>query len=245
MLSSAEQSKEMLSADTQRIINDIRDQAEVLEKTLQSSLASAPEEALDPLVTSLLSLAGILQESMIRGMGWRFIDMGRRLERAMQTVNLARSLLIEQLNEGDEAVVLESLLMTSEVLLSYRRRYRASLNVRDVLELILLDASNPRSILYQLEKLESHVAALPAPISDSRELEGEERCVLEALSKVRLSELAVLTRTDAATGKRPELDQLFARAQYLLAETSNHIARKFFDHSQGPQQLVRQHWGME
>jgi uncharacterized alpha-E superfamily protein len=235
----------MLSADTQRIINDIRDQAESLEIGLQSSLVSAPEEVLDPLVSSLLSLSGIIQESMMRGMGWRFIDMGRRIERAMETVNLARSLLMDSLEEQDESMVLESLLMTIEALISYRRRYRASLNVRDVLELILVDTGNPRSVLYQLEKLQGHVAELPAPVTASREIEGEERCVLEALSKVKLSELGRLAQVDAATGKRGELDQLFARVQYLLGETSNSLSRKFFDHTQGPQQLVRQRWGME
>jgi len=178
-------------------------------------------------------------------MGWRFIDMGRRIERAMETVNLARSLLMDSLEEHDEAMVLESLLMTIEALISYRRRYRASLNVRDVLELILVDTGNPRSVLYQLEKLQSHVAELPAPVTASREVEGEERCILEALSKVRLSELSRLAKVEPATGKRSELDQLFARVQYLLAETSNHLSRKFFDHTQGPQQLVRQRWGME
>lgn len=245
MLACAEESKEMLSADTQRIINDIRDQAESLEIGLQSSLVSAPEEVLDPLVSSLLSLSGIIQESMMRGMGWRFIDMGRRIERAMETVNLARSLLMDSLEEQDESMVLESLLMTIEALISYRRRYRASLNVRDVLELILVDTGNPRSVLYQLEKLQGHVAELPAPVTASREIEGEERCILEALSKVKLSELGRLAQVDAATGKRGELDQLFARVQYLLGETSNNLSRKFFDHTQGPQQLVRQRWGME
>jgi len=244
MLACAEESKELLSADTQRIINDIRDQADSLGSTVQTSLLSAPEEALDPLVSSLLSLSGIVQESMIRGMGWRFIEMGRRLERGSQTVTLARALLLEKLDDGDEALVLESLLMTIEALISYRRRYRARLNVRDVLELMLVDTSNPRSVLYQLEQLESHLADLPAPVDSGRELESEERCVLESISKIKLSEMAVLAKADESN-RRKELDQLFARISHLMGETSNHIARKFFDHSQGPQQLVRQNWGLE
>jgi uncharacterized circularly permuted ATP-grasp superfamily protein/uncharacterized alpha-E superfamily protein len=244
MLNSAEESKELLSADTHRVINDIRDQLEALDENLRHSLVSAPEEVLDPLVSSLLSLSGIVQESMIRGMGWRFIDMGRRLERAMQTVSLCRAILIDQLGELEESVALESLLMTIEALISYRRRYRASLDVRDVLELILVDTTNPRSLLYQLEQLEMHLAELPTPIDSGRELESEERCVLEAISKIKLNRMIDLANADKDK-KRNDLDQVFARISYLLGETSNHISRKFFDHSVGPQQLVRQTWSLE
>jgi len=245
LLYCAEESKEMLSADTQRIINDLRDQSEGLEGILTHSLVSAPEEVLDPLVSTLLSLSGIVQESMIRGMGWRFLDMGRRLERALQTVNLARSLLLSDLDEANQGVVLESLLMTIEALISYRRRYRATLNIRDALELILIDTTNPRSVLYQLEALESHIDDLPTPVQGSRELEAEQRCVHEALSLVRLSELAKLAKVDPKSHIRGDLDQLFSRVHYLLTETSDRLRKKFFDHAQGPQQLVRQTWGLE
>lgn len=245
MLACAEESKELQSTDTQRIINDIRDQMAALEHALENRLITASEEALDPLVSSLLALSGIIQESMIRGMGWRFIDMGRRLERALQTIILARSLLIDRLEPEDESVVLESLLMTIEALISYRRRYRASINLRDVLELILVDNTNPRALGYQLEKLEEHIATLPSQPAGGRELTGERRFIQEALSKIRLGELSSLARVEAPNPIRTELDQLFARVQYLLAETSNQLSRKYFDHAQGPQQLVRQPWGLE
>lgn len=245
MLASAEETKELLSADMQRTVNDIRDHMEQLERTLAGALLSAPEEALDPLVSSLLSLAGIVQESMIRGLGWRFIDMGRRLERAIQTTNLARALLVDRIEDTDEAVVLESLLLTIEALISYRRRYRAALNVRDVLELALVDTTNPRSILYQIERLQQHVAELPGSVSRHLEMEGEQRHVLEAVTRIRLAELSALAATDAAGRCRNELDQLFSRVHYLMRETSDQLSRKFFDHAPGGQQLVRQNWGFE
>ena len=244
MLLSAEESKEVLSADTQRTINDIRDQIGQLETSLQASLVSAPEEALDPLVSSLLSLAGIVHESMMRGLGWRFIDMGRRLERAVQIVNLCRAILIRDLDDADEAVVLESLLLTNEALISYRRRYRAALTVRDVLELTLLDITNPRSVLYQVEALGRHLAELPRGLERKLELEGEQRHVLEASSRIRLSELAALASADDS-GLRGDLDQLFARVHYLLRETSDRLSDRFFEHASGPQQLLRAHRGAE
>ena len=182
---------------------------------------------------------------MIRGLGWRFIDMGRRLERAIQTINLARAILIEQLEESDEAVVLESLLLTIEALISYRRRYRASLNVRDVLELSLIDTTNPRSILYQLGRLQQHIAELPGSVSRQLELEGEQRHLLEAVSRIRLSELATLAEAEESSHTRSELDQLFSRVNHLLRETSDQLTGKFFEHARGGQQLVRQNRGFE
>ena len=183
--------------------------------------------------------------ALARRLGWRFIDMGRRLERAVQTINLSRAILIEQLEESDEAAVLESLLLTIEALISYRRRYRASLNVRDVLELTLIDTTNPRSILYQIERLQQHIAELPGSVSRQIELEGEQRHLLEAVSRIRLSELAALAEADASSHTRAELDQLFSRVNHLLRETSDQLTGKFFEHARGGQQLVRQNRGFE
>ncbi len=245
MLACAKEARELLSTDTQRIINDIRDQFRDMEKSLRRQWASAPEEALDPLVTSLLALSGLAHESMIRAMGWRFMDMGRRLERAMQTTTLVRALMVDTMTEGDEGLVLESLLMTVEALISYRRRYRAALDVRSVLELTLIDVSNPRAVLHQLETVQQHLEHLPAPVTGSRELTGEKRHILEAINMLKLSELESLARLSDDGGGRLALDDLFGRLYGLLAETSNTLSRNYFAHAAGPRQLVRQQWEVE
>ena len=69
MLASADESKELLSTDTMRVINDLRDAMDELDLALDSGLTSAPEEALDPLVTTLTALSGLMHESMVRGIG--------------------------------------------------------------------------------------------------------------------------------------------------------------------------------
>ena len=124
MLGCAEEVKVLLSADTQRVINDIRDNVNQLQSSIRTDFTSAPEETLDPLVTSLLALSGLLHESIIRGFGWRFIEIGRHLERAYQTLSLIRALLVPVLEEYDEDSVLETVLLTLETLVTYRRRNR-------------------------------------------------------------------------------------------------------------------------
>lgn len=244
LLNCAEESKGMFSSDGQRVINEIGDQMRLLSNNFQSDLLTAPEETLNPLVDSFLALAGIVQESMIRGLGWRFIDMGRRLERSLQTTNLLRSTLLECLDSNEEAVVLESLLTTVEELTSYRRRYRGSLGIRNSLELTLLDSANPRSIIYQLEKISEHVNQLPLA-SDNREMPEEQRLIFEAVNLVKLSRLDNLASPDEQTKRRNQLDQLLSRLFYLLSETSNLLSERFFEHEAAPRQLVEHNWSVD
>lgn len=239
MLQSADESKELLSSDTLRVINDIRDALDNLDNALRGGLASAPEEALDPLVTALMALAGVSQESMVRGVGWQFMDIGRRIERAMQTTNAMQHLLIPVLPENEQATLLESMLISLEALISYRRRYRARLGVAQILELVMLDTSNPRSLLYQLEQLKMHISTLPR-IKTMVELSPEQRLILECETSARLSLLSELA--EEGETERPQLAALLTKLEDLLGTLSNVISDKFFDHRIGPQQLVHNTW---
>lgn len=242
MLNCAEESKELLSSDTLRVINDIRDGLVALDASLRGGLASAPEEALDPLVTALMALSGLTQESMIRGVGWRFMEIGRRLERGVQTITLLRVLLGKELTETEQSTVLQAALLILEGLITYRRRYRGKLDVVRGLELVLIDTSNPRSLLYQFEQLQAHITQLPEVGISSRELQAEERALLEAVSTLRLSHLVDLAKANDKDSRREHLNQTLARLYHLLTTTGTAVSDKYFDHRVGPQQLVRAVW---
>jgi len=239
MLRSADESKELLSSDTLRVINDIRDILDELDGALKSGMNAAPEEALDPLVTALMALAGLAQESMVRGIGWQFMEIGRRIERAIQTAVVLDHLLTPVVSENDQKVMMESLLLTVEALISYRRRYRARIGTSQALELVMMDTSNPRSLLYQFDRLKSHIATLPRGKA-SIELSQEERTVLAAETRIRLSSIHALRHVE--TGQRPELIALLKEVQEMLGTLSINISDKYFDHRVGPQQLVRSSW---
>ena len=244
LLKSSDQVRELLSSDTLRVLNDLQDELEGLSNVLQTGLSAAPEEALDPLVTTLLALAGLCQESMIRGLGWRFMDMGRRVEKAFQAVSLLRSSLVQVLPEGEQLRVLEAVLLSSETLFTFRRRYHSDTDVARGIELLLNDSSNPRSVFYQVELLREHLAGLPSNAHGSG-LTPEDRFLLEASSSIQLVDVNELVATDENTGTRAGLDQLLARLQYLLQETSIHISSKYFDQVKIHQQLVRTDWDEE
>ena len=236
MLASAEESKELLSTDTLRVINDLHDELDGLDAALAGGLASAPEEALDPLVTGLVALSGLMQESMVRGVGWRFMELGKRVERAEQIITTLRILTFPIAGEADKSTLLIALLTTMDVLITYRRRARQRAGIELGLELVLLDSSNPRSLLFQLERLQQHLAELPGIEAGQGELEEEERALLAAVTRLKLARLAQLLEVKG--DKRPEMQTLLKELDRLLLDFNTLISDKHFDHRTDAQQLL-------
>jgi len=240
MITCANESKEQLSSDTLRVINDIRDILYDLDDALEGGMASAPEEALDPLVTALMALAGLSQESMVRGMGWRFMDIGRRLERSLQTTVIINRLIVPEVPENDQNTLILAMLMTLEVLISYRRRNRARMGVQTSLDLVIMDCNNPRSVLYQVERLFQHVEMLPKANDIRHELSPEQRAVLEAQTLIKLSLLTELSSREE--GHRKKLKNHLIKLKHAFFNISDIITDKYFDHRQPSQQLVGTIW---
>lgn len=237
LLTSSEEVKEMLSADTHRIINDLRDNLYDLERSFISGLPSAPEESLDPLVTTLLALSGLSHESMLRGVGWKFQEIGRRTERALQTSRLLKSLLSTALPRSQQQQILESVLLSVEALITFRRRYRTQTDVAHGLDLLMLDATNPRSIFYQLERLKNHYLSLPQSGSLKPGLSPGEKLLIKSLNQVQLADLETIAKYNPDTQSRNELENLMGEIITQLEEFSTVLSDQYFDHQSGPQQF--------
>jgi uncharacterized alpha-E superfamily protein len=124
--------------------------------------------------------------------------------------------------------------LCGEALISYRRRYQSGVNIENGLEMILLNANNPRSLLFQVEELAMHFADLPG---NKETLNAENKFLLEAITALKLSDVKNLAK--AETGVRQNLDQILARVQYLIGSAAKAISQRYFDHTQGPQLLVK------
>lgn len=240
MLNCADETKELLSSDTFRVINDIRDALKALDGSFSISLSSAPEEALDPLVTALMAFAGLTQESMIRGFGWRFMDMGRRLERCSQIATAIRSLLVPAMYESDQSKLCEALLLSLEALISYRRRYRARVGVQASLDLVMMDDTNPRSLMYQVERLGEHLRALPKAATYLHELSSDQRQLLECETSLKLSSLIELSTVEDRS--RRKLDVRMKAISEQMNGLSDIINDKYFSHREDSHQLVLSNW---
>lgn len=234
MIRASEQVKEQLSNDTQRVINTVGDLLEQLRGTINERNLASSDELQAQLITSLLALTGLIHDSMTRDNGWHFMEMGRRLERALQISSSLRSLLTPHLDDFGQEVLIESALLSGEALINYRRYYQNGINIESGLDMILFNSRNPRSLIYQLKQLQMHFSDLP----DSRErLSQESKYLLEATTAIQLSDIKKLVA--GKNGVREELDQLLARVQYLISSASKAISQRYFDHTQGPQLLVK------
>jgi len=130
---------------------------------------------------------------------------------------------------------LEAVLRATESLMAYQRAYHERPRIDAVLALLLLDATNPRSLAFQLGEIQRAIAALAH--DDARvELAEEERLVLDAATSLRLADLTALAGY-ADGGSRQALDELLDRIGSLLRRTSDVLTRHYFIEVRGPQHL--------
>ena len=248
LLSAAYAVRDRWSTDTWRVMNNIEDLCAALEESIPkdggtdaeilTNLASQETElvSLDQLMIFLSALSGLNAESMTQTIGWISMDMGRRIERALLLIVLCRSSLVAVQDDWIERLLLESVLAAAESLITYRSRYRAALHLPTVLELLLLDENNPRSLLYQLKRLEEHIRVLPKEKLGYR-LSEEEQLILEALTQLQLSNTVDLSERSEHTTQRRGLEKLLVRLAQILIDLSDVLTQTYFSHVQGPQQL--------
>ena len=146
--------RERLSVDNWHTLNRVAQRD--LQLTRRPTLAAAIT-ILNGTLTSLMTLSGFALDGMTRDQGWRFMSIGRRLER-LQFVSKAIERALEMPAEGD----LDWLLEITDSIVTYRARYMAQPEWLPVLDLLLLDDSNPRSLVFQLEGLMKYLPRLSA-----------------------------------------------------------------------------------
>ena len=145
--------RERLSPDAWQVITEM---AERLAQEVEDDdgVVSAAELTLQ----ELASFAGLAQENMNRAAGWRFLEMGRRAERAINTVRFARQFAYDEAGGED----LDILLTLVDCQITYRSRYLVGPLLAPVRDLVVLDPYNPRSVAFQVSALNDHIASLPA-----------------------------------------------------------------------------------
>jgi uncharacterized circularly permuted ATP-grasp superfamily protein/uncharacterized alpha-E superfamily protein len=207
-LRTASSLRERLSPDAWQVITEM---AERLAEEVHDDdgVVSLAELTLRELAT----FSGLSQENMNRAVGWRFLDMGRRAERAINTARFARQFAWE--DAGDEDLDILLTLVDSQI--TYRSRYLIAPVLAPVRDLVVLDPYNPRSVAFQVAALNDHIAELPA-LKEGGLIERPQR-------------LAVALRGRLTIGEAAELDSkwLFALEQDLLS-LADAIGSHYFPH---------------
>jgi len=174
--------------------------------------ADAVSVSLARLLESLMALSGMANESMVRDAGWHFMDAGRRLERCVQTANLISATLVTTNQPDVEDLVIESVLIAAQSIITHRRRY-ARTGVESLLELLLADRTNPRSLANQINRLHADLEQIPGG-----QPESIQRGVLGIQARVHELDAAQLAAAD--NGRRPALQLLTERVVAELYEVA-------------------------
>jgi uncharacterized circularly permuted ATP-grasp superfamily protein/uncharacterized alpha-E superfamily protein len=216
--------RDRISADAWRILNHFAEQFSVSPPPEPLRMVGALN-LLDNAIMTLSAFGGLVMESMTRGHGWRFLDIGRRLERAVQMVELLRhGLGFDPVKESGQ---LEVLLEIADSSLTYRSRYLTALQGDLALDLMLLDEANPRSVAFQLARLREHIDQLP----DSRSLirrPTEAHIAVRLLTAVQLADVTELVRANGG-GRWENLEQLLNTLADELRVLSETLTRAYFN----------------
>jgi uncharacterized alpha-E superfamily protein len=219
--------RDQLSGDTWIVIGSL-DRSIPRREGLILDRRRGSQNSLSNVMTSLLAISGLGAECMVRDPGWHFMDAGRRIERALQLASLLRATVTTERDTATDSLLLESVLTTAESIITYRRRYRSQAQLETVLDLLVLDDQNPRSLVYQFDRLAESLADLPGTSRRDR-LDPAQRLVLEASTALRLADTSQLA-TASPDGMRQSLDSFLARIIELLCMTADAIDATHFAH---------------
>ncbi|MFC9660782.1 circularly permuted type 2 ATP-grasp protein [Nocardia sp. NPDC127606] len=200
--SAARAVRDQLSGDTWMIIGAV-DRALAEFRSASSEQETALSSVHSLTLAALLSLSGIGAESLVRDTGWYVMDIGKRIERGLAVTSLINAALGRRVSAEVQGVVAEAVLTATESAVSYRRRHRGSAHVAALAGLLLFDPGNPRSLIYQLDRLEADFQALPGGSGASR----SQRLLADAQRMLRRVDPADLEHTDD-DGVRTELVEL-------------------------------------
>lgn len=218
--------RDRISTDTWRVLAELDDELATAERTLHTDPLGVLYAAQSKIVLRLSAFSGLVMDSMTRGNAFRFLDMGRRLERALALVTLLRATLVEPCDR--EGALLECVLETADSAMTYRRRYLASLQLAPVVDLLLVDETNPRSVIYQIDAIGRHLAELPPAANGLRS--EQERSVLGMLAELRLCDVERLVASGEA-GERAGLTALLLDLATRIPVLSDSLSDRYLAHA--------------
>jgi uncharacterized alpha-E superfamily protein len=211
--------RDRLSGDTWRILNHL--QTEFPEPIPNISISSMLG-ILHRLIFQLAAFSGMGMENTTRGHAWRFLDIGRRLERADNLMSVLRIVLEK---DATNPAALVPLLEYSDSAMTYRRRYLATPELPQVLDVLLGDASNPRALAFQLGALRRHFTELPEHQHDHPEAVklAEQQAIFAGASFTALGHAA-------SKGRVQPLEHLLRRLVEGCRQTSDLLTAHYFSH---------------
>ena len=214
--------RDRISFDSWRAIRKVGDAFTDIDKS-NANLGDILEISGETIL-GLAAFSGLASESMTRTPTWRFLDLGRRVERATQSVAILRCAC--EVKDRLISPTFVALLENADSLMTYRSRYQSGMRLGPVCDLLMCDRSNPRSIAYQLSVIVEHIRTLPAELNRQPDPHLQQLAV-EMLQPIESFDPACLDQFDAVSILLPLLEKLDKQ----LPDFSDTINHRYFVHA--------------
>ena len=204
---SASNIRDRFSPDGWLALNDLAKTARRFHETV--SPGDDASHAMTILLRKLAGFAGLVHENMYRFTGWRFLSLGRYIERGLHMTRLLGHMSGPEAPDG----ALDMLLEIGDSVMTHRRRYNVNTARLTVTDLLALDPLNPRSILFQMNEIHREVEQLPNAF-----VNGQMSPFYREAMRLH-SGLAVMTPETMSDEVYHRLEQELERLSDLLAQT--------------------------
>jgi uncharacterized alpha-E superfamily protein len=215
---SAGQVRERMSSDNWHALNRMSRLFDQPFHSVGQALAAVDRTMLD-----CISLAGFALDDMTRDEGWRFLILGRRIERLYRLAALIDVALSFEDDARERS--LEWLLETTNAIVTYRARYRRSPEVLPVLHLLIFDDTNPHAVIFQINQLDVELDRISRDVGHAR---------VDALSVMRAAlHQFDLTRFEAEDTRDAcqALAAVLAKIADDTSDLSENLHERYFTHT--------------
>lgn len=191
----------------------------------ESKDAAALLPYLQRIISDAAAFEGLISEGMTRGHGWRFLDIGRRIQRGILTLKLIKNMLLSKTE--NERQILTALLEVGDGTLTYFGRYGTKLHSAPIADLLMCDESNPHSVAFQAATIEKTVNELPQA-TDSVFFTPLDKEILKLTSQFRLADIYSLVKEN--DGKREILANYCDERIKEFQNIEDMLSREYFNH---------------
>jgi uncharacterized alpha-E superfamily protein len=180
---------------------------------------------LDTVLVHLSSLSGLFNESIVRGPAWRFLEIGRRIDRALNLLSMFEA-IVSPASPQLRALLFDYVLSANESLVAYRRRYRSDSVLDALVDLLILDDANPRALAFQLDQLRHQLTLLPPrDLSPTIARRVEE----SSSATIEMSWLSAGADHLGVNGRREAVDRFVLAARQPLLDLVDDINVAYFN----------------
>jgi uncharacterized circularly permuted ATP-grasp superfamily protein/uncharacterized alpha-E superfamily protein len=218
--------RDRLSLDTWRAIYSLTTFDERRHDPAPTLDGTGARAYLDMLVRRSAALSGLAAENMTRGNDWLFFDLGRRIERALSICDLVRHTLVG--TPARESAAVQVALEIADSSMTYSYRYRNAFQIAPAIDLLVLDASNPRGIAFQADAIVDHTLDLPM-VTDVQRGNRARTLAGRLYTTMASGDAFALAALDAG-GERSALATLLTEVEDTIAKIADAVGDAYLQH---------------